>query len=105
MTGALQTFVIRHLNTRHLQSIALGYSEHFINRRQAADHFQPGVFAQGAHAGLAGRFADFPATGPIVRELPDSVIGNAQFENSLPSIEAKITARSAANGPIQWLSA
>ena len=70
MTNVQNTqFVIRHSTIRHLNSVALRGAEHFINRRHAAEDFQPGVFAKAtacrSHVPPCGFPSCWSVRGPI----------------------------------------
>src|SRR4051812_38425996 len=73
-----------------LDSVALGGAEHFINRRHAAEHFQPGIFAEAAHSACSRRLADFPAARSFVGQLADRFGRNAQFKNALPALKTQL---------------
>src|SRR4051812_41139900 len=79
-----------------LDSVALCGAEHFINRRHAAEDFQPGIFAKGSHSACSRRLADFPAAGSFVGQLANRLGRDAQLKNALPAFESKLAAGSAA---------
>src|SRR5258705_747015 len=68
-----------------LNSVALGGAEHFINRRHAAEDFQPGVFAERSHSARSRRLADFPAARSFVCQLANGLGRYAELKNALPA--------------------
>src|SRR3954471_11131123 len=88
-----------------LDSVALGGAEHFINRRHAAEDFQPGVFAKAAHSACSRRLADFPAARSFVGQLANGLGCHAQLKNALPALEAQLAAGPATRWTIKRLAA